>query len=492
MATNSGGGGGPAPATTKPSKTTKKSNAFDAANNPFGNPFGSAPTTLNLHPNEHASAGLPADFRAFDGQKYIDQGQQALGLTPIDQLQMNGRSPGQEGPNQINAMKAALAQAQGQHLSEAQSVIPTASRGGGLGGGPAGLAAALGQMPSLNMPSGDYNSYLSQAQKALDFNAIDRPYTNAINQVGSDTATSVANIGAMYGAMQNQLQGSNQILNQAADSSNSNNAAVESALAGQSQALAQNSGAANSSTAAALGMGSLQGQLNSSAGQQNAAAQQNLAGSLQNNTAATNATRDLQVADNQNYGRVANAKSQSDTQNAELAAQDAKSQIGLAQGQTDLAAREQASTQAVQMQQNAVQNAIAQYQAQLGGWQANANYGLGLGQLMQGEQGLGLQQQGQQFNQGFQEQQLQASIMGAISQAEQGAYGNISGAELNGLKYGQNQGPLTGQLISTAYQQAQNNPFSQYFNLPGMSQSYLSQNPEIAKSLMGNVPTYKG
>lgn len=327
---------------------------------------------------------------------------------------------------------------------------------------PAGLQ--LGPVPTLAMPTQGYADYLTQAQNALNLGAIGQPYDQAIAQIDNvDLPTAVRNMTAAAQGAQGDIAGGTAAIQQEGQQASANNAAVEAALAQQAKSAAANTASGNAQAAQALGMGSLQGQINSSAAQQNAANQQYLAASAQNNQQTVNATTQAQVADNQGYGRVVDAAKASSINNADLAAQDAKVGIGLSKSQALLAAREQAATNAMAMQQNAVQNALGAYQAKLGGWNALAQYG-------ENQQQYGLQQES-----------LQAQILAAQEGAISGYNTNMTNAEKNLLQYGGTNPAVSGQILQSVNDSAYNDPIlrsliaqGQFAPIP-LTQQVLSQ-----------------
>lgn len=353
----------------------------------------------------------------------------------------------------------------------------------GGGGGQPQLQLAAFQMPALPTleSTGDYNSYLQQALGGLNLGALDKSYQDNIDLIGSDTRTSVGNIGAAAQGAQQNIAGGSALLQQTGQQNNANNSALEAALSQQQAATAQGSGAANNSLAQALGTGTaVGGNDNSSLAAQNAAAQQYLAAAAQNNQAANDATTSAQVADNQNYGRVVDAKATSDSQNAQMAGRDAQSQVGLQRSQADLQARESASAQAAGMQSAAQQNAIARYNAQLQGV-------LGMGGLAQAEQRLGLDKYSAENAVQYQNNSLAAQVAGAKAGNLQAAYAPLFSQIANAEKYGQVNSPLTGQGIGSAEQlaQAMLEAYGQGGYTPTISQGLLngSQDSGIAPTL---------
>lgn len=385
------------------------------------------------------------------------------------------------------AAKEALLQAFATHPTHVPVPARGSFDGGGgstdpaAGGGGGGINLASFQMPAmptLNMPTQDYNSYLAQAQKALDFAAIAKPYDQAVNQVTNDTGISVGNIGAAAQGAHQNIAGGTALIQDGAKQAVGQEAALESALSQQGQAAAGNTAAGGASLAAALGTGG--GQASPQLGAQAQAAQAALAAAAQNNSSTLQANAATQVADNQGYGRVVDAKATADQQNAELAAQDAKVGIGMQKGQSLLGAREQAATNAMGMQQNATSNAIAQYNAQV-------QAALGMGNLQQGEQGLGLQKYTAENQVAFQNNSLAAQVAGAKAGNLQAAYAPLFAQIANAEKYGQVNSPLTGQGMGSAQQlaNAMLTAFGQQDYTPTISQGLLdgSQDSGIAPTL---------
>lgn len=364
------------------------------------------------------------------------------------------------------------------------------------GGGSSGQPDPQPQLASFQMPAmpqlesvGDYNSFLSQVMAGMHLDQLDKSYQNNIDLIGSDTNRSVDYINQASNNAQGDIRQGTGLLQQSGQQNDANGAALEAALSAQQAATAQGSGASNNALAQTLGTGTaVGGNDNSSLAAQNAAAQQYLAASAQNNQAANDATTQAQVADNQNYGKVVDAKATSDSQNAQAAGRDAQSQVGLQRSQADLAARTSGSAQAAGMLSAAQQNAVARYNAQV-------QAALGIGGLQQAEQTIGLNKYTAENNVAYQNNSLAAQVAGAKASNLQNAYAPLFAQIANADKYSQVNSPLTGQGIGSAEQlaQAMLQAYGQDQYTPTISQGLLngSQDSGIAPTLQ-DVLSYNG
>jgi hypothetical protein len=447
--TNSGGGGGSTKTKTKPSGDgpvnpgsqydyTHADPVYKSTNQPID------PASLLAGAGDYNSYDTAGGGRKPSG-KPVNQDLSFTGFG-AEPMPTNGngygsvaQAMGGTAMGQDNQAKEAMLQAMSQHAGSglpAQAAPPPPTARDNIPG------INLGPAPTLTMPSGDYNSYLQQAQQALNFGAIAQPYDQAIGNVTTDTANAVANIGgARTGAMADIAAG-NGALQAAGQQGAQNIASIEAAGAAQQQAAAQGSAQNNAALSQALGTGSSGGGVvNAPVAAQQAAAQQYLAAAALNDTQNNTATTNAQIADNQNYGRVVDAKATTDTQQTEAAGRDAKASIGLQKGQSLLQAREAAATNAMGMQQNAMQNALGAYNANLAGWQANTNLG-------EYQQGFGLQKA-----------QFEAAQVAANQGAEQTFNKNLQGAFHDYLMYGGTQPEIANQMLQNQFSAGYTDPY---------------------------------